>query len=333
MTDTDTRWKARLRLALAAQSVDRATADLVLDEVEQHCAHSGETPEDAFGKPEEYAVAVVRDRIPPQERTGRRWDGLTRADHAFAAVTQTGIAAVVAGACLCAGYGTTLPLTPAGTTGVALTGVALLSACLTASLARSRARGAAGWGAATLAALVLAATAFTTLPTTSLGRLPAPALCVLGVLLLWGAARFSSTLDREGPTMNSRTHPENWLVDLPRLLEERHGLSRARSAELTREAAQHLIATGRDPEDEFGPAELYALRLAEEESAPRTQWWTRNDVQATTLAVILLGYLVSNAVSEGPVWQTALAAVALATDLALLTTHLLRGRPAKPGSR
>ncbi|KUN03528.1 hypothetical protein AQI95_23865 [Streptomyces yokosukanensis] len=326
MTDANTRWNARTRLALAARSVDMATADMVLDEVEQHCADSGETPEDAFGEPEEYAAAVVRERLPPEDRTGRRWDGLTRVDHESAALAQTGVAALVAGGCLWMWRGTLADVTSAGLAGGVLLGVAVPSACLTATLSRSRARGVLGWGSATLITLLLAAAAFTVLPTTSLGRFPAPALCALGVALLWAAARHDRDPDPEELTVTSQTLPENWLVDLPRLLEERHGLSRDRAAELTREAAHHLTATGRDAEKEFGAVELYALRLAEEQPAPRARWWTNKDVQAAVRVALFVTYLVSNLASHGPMWQTVLAAVALATELALFMDRRMRGR-------
>ncbi|MFI9271479.1 hypothetical protein ACIGXM_12295 [Kitasatospora sp. NPDC052896] len=333
MTDAGTRWKARVRLALAARSVDRATADTVLDEVDLHCAQSGETPEAAFGTPEEYAAAVARDRIPPEERTGRHWHGLTRSDHVFAALARTGVAVLVVGACAWAAVGTRLTVTPAGLVGSVLTGVAVPSTCLTATLAHARARGAVGWGAVALTTLLLAAAAFTALPTTVLGRIPTPTVSVLGVLLLWTATRYEPAPDHEKLTDKSQAEPESWLVDLPRLLEERHGLSRARATELTREAAHHLTSTGCDPLDEFGPVELYALSLAETQAAPRTRWWMRNDVQAATLTVILVGYLVANLASHGPVWETALAAAALAAQLALFAPHLLRERTAKSTPR
>ncbi|MEU6217687.1 hypothetical protein ABZ845_09225 [Streptomyces sp. NPDC047022] len=330
MTDADARWKARVRLALAARSVDTATADTVLDEVDQHCAQSGEKPEDAFGTPQEYAAAVVRDRLPPEQRAHQRWDGSPRADHLRVALAQTGLATLAFGVCVWAWSGTLPTVAPAALAGGALTGVALLSTCLTASLAGSRLHAATGWGAVAAMAVLLAAAAFTHLPTAPLGRLPAPALCVLGLLLLWTAARHESTPDREEPGMTSQTRPEDWLIELPRLLQERHGLSHAQATELTREAAHHLIATGRDPGDEFGPVELHALRLAEGQTAPRTRWWMRKDVQAALLALILVGYLAAGLASEGPLWLTVLAAVALATQLTLLAWHLRRKRSAGP---
>ncbi|GAA5609509.1 hypothetical protein Spla01_00639 [Streptomyces platensis] len=54
----------------------------------------------------------------------------------------------------------------------------------------------------------------------------------------------------------------------------------------------------------------------------------RHDVQAAALAVILVGYLMTNLASAVPVWQTVPTVVALATELALLTVSLLRKRPA-----
>ncbi|MFJ6728167.1 hypothetical protein ACIQPQ_25025 [Streptomyces sp. NPDC091281] len=119
---------------------------------------------------------------------------------------------------------------------------------------------------------------------------------------------------------------EDWLRDLPRLLEERNGIPRARATELTTEAANHLIATGRSPVDEFGPVEVYALKLAEQEKTPRVRWWLRDDVHRFVIGAILAIYLVQNIVTDGPVWQTALAATALAIDLTLITTDRLRKR-------
>ncbi|MEW1568418.1 MULTISPECIES: hypothetical protein [unclassified Streptomyces] len=334
MTDANTRWKARVRLALAERSVGGTVADEVLDEVDQHCAQSGERPEDAFGTPEEYAAAVVRDRLPPERRTGGH--GPTRADHVSGLLGLAGLVALLGGGWAWVRIATMLTISSASLAGSALTCVAMTTSWLTVSLARTRRRGARRWGAVTAAAVLLAATAFMTLPRTSLGRVPAPALCVLGVLLLWAALRADRAPeptpdpnpDREESAMTSQTLPENWLVDLPRLLQERHGLSRAQAHGLTREAAQHLTATGRDPEDEFGPVELYALKLAEEQAAPRPPWWQRNDMQAALMALILLGYLAVNLASHGPLWQTVLAAVALAVDLALLAGQLLR-RPSR----
>ncbi|MFI1395885.1 hypothetical protein [Streptomyces sp. NPDC020681] len=335
MTDEVTRWHARVRLALAAQSVDSTLTDTVLDEVAQHCADSGESPQDAFGTPEAYAATVVSERFPPEERL-RHQRGQTPAATVRAALAPIGVAALVAGACLWVANGFTLALTPAGSIGSAFIAIALTGGHLALTASRFRRR-AAGW-VLLAAATVLGATAFTALSDKPFGHLPAPVLCVLGLALLWWATRNKPTADPEGVTMQPRTDTqktvgrERWLRQLTQLLEERHAVPRARAAELTQEAADHLAATERAPEDEFGPVELYALRLSEEES-PRTRWWLRNDIQNAILAVILTGYLVSNLASGGPFWQTALAAGALAVDLALLAAHLVRKQRASSPQR
>ncbi|MCX4820388.1 hypothetical protein OG883_10795 [Streptomyces sp. NBC_01142] len=326
MTDEVTRWNARVRLALAAQSVDSTLTDTVLEEVAQHCADSGESPEDAFGMPEAYAATVVSERFPPEERLRHR-GRQTPAATIRAALAPIGTAALVAGACLWVANGFTLALTPGGLVGSSFIAVALTCGYLAATASRSRRR-AAGW-VLLAAATVLGATAFTVLSRRAFGHLPAPVLCLLGLALLGWATRDKPTADPEGVTMQPRTDTQNtvgrehWLRRLPQLLEERHAVPRARAAELTREATDHLAATERAPEEEFGPVELYALRLSEEES-PRARWWLRSDIQNATLAVILTGYLVGNLASGGPFWHTALASGALAVTLALLAVPLVR---------
>ncbi|MGW7362254.1 hypothetical protein ACWGI8_02250 [Streptomyces sp. NPDC054841] len=333
MTDEVTRWNARVRLALAGQSVDSTLADTVLEEVAQHCADSGESPEDAFGMPEAYATTVVRERVPPEERLRHR-GGQTPAATVRAALAPIGTAALVGGACLWAVSGFTPALTPGGLVGSSFIAMALAAGHFAATASRSRQR-AAGW-VLVAAATVLGATAFTVLSEKTIGHLPAPVLCLLGLALLGWATRDKPTADPEGVTMQSRTDAQNttvghehWLRQLTQLLEERHAVPRARAAELTREAADHLAATERAPEEEFGPVELYALRLSEEES-PRPRWWLRSDIQNAILAVILTGCLVGNLASGGPIWQTALAAGALAVDLALLVVHLRKQRGSSP---
>ncbi|MGP3944381.1 hypothetical protein [Streptomyces sp. 6N106] len=330
MTDETTQWNARTRLALAARSVDTTTADTVLDEVAQHCADSGETPYEAFGTPDEYADTVISERIPPEARAGLHADGLTRADHLSSALAQTGVVTLIAGVFLWGGSGTMLSVTPAGLTGSALTAVALISACLALTFSGSRLRAAAAWGLTALVAVMLAAVAFTTLPITRLGRLPTPALCMLGVVLLWSATRSGPVSHHEGVTMTRQTdahsRDEDWLRELHQLLRQRHAISHDRAAELTRDAAHHLIATGGAPQDEFGPVELYALKLAEQERSG-SRWWLRQDVQAVIVVLITLGYLVSNLLSDGPLWQTIVASAALAGSLASLVFDLRRKRP------
>ncbi|MFD5887934.1 hypothetical protein ACFWHQ_18420 [Streptomyces sp. NPDC060334] len=335
MTDAATRWNARTRLALAAHSVDSATADAVLAEVEQHCVDSGESPQDAFGTPEEYAAAVFGERVAPEERLRHVRNDLTPVQAFCRAAAPVGLAALTVGAGLWMMNGLMSAVTPGALTGSSLIATALAGGVV-ASTIRDRRRRSLGWGAAATAA-VIGAVAFTSLSDRPLGHLPTPSLCVLGLVLLWTAIRAESTENPEGAPMTPRTDGLNsgglntderraWLGRLPQLLTERHAMSSTRAAELTKEAADHLDATGQAPEEEFGPVELYALRLSEAES-PRVRWWKRDAVLEAALAVILAGYLVVAVVSGGPVWQIALAGGALAVDLAILATRLSRKRP------
>ncbi|MER5777420.1 hypothetical protein ABT144_24650 [Streptomyces sp. NPDC002039] len=350
MTDAATRWHARTRLALAARSVDSTTADAVLAEVEQHCVDSGESPEEAFGPPEEYAAAVLGERIAPEERLRHARNDLTPAQALCRACAPVGLASLTVGAGLWITNGLMSAVTPGALAGSSLVAMALAGGGIVSTI-RNRPRRALGWGAVATTT-VIGAVLFTSLSDRPLGHLPSPLLCVLGLVLLWTAIWAEPTENSEGAPMKPRTDGLNtgglntgdlnagdlntddlnaderraWLGRLPQLLTERHAISRARAAELTKEAADHLDAGGRAPEEEFGPVELYALRLSEAES-PRARWWKRDAVLEAALAVILAGYLVVAMVSGGPVWQIALAAGALAVDLAILGTRLARKRP------
>ncbi|MER5869546.1 hypothetical protein [Streptomyces sp. NPDC002044] len=189
MSDPAIRWNARVRLALAARSVDADTADTVLDEVTQHCADSGESPQDAFGPPEEYATAVAGARLPPGERLRRAHPDPTPREALRAAAAPVALASLTAGACLWAVHGLMLPLTPGALAGSALIAAALAGAGLLPTLPNRRRR-APGW-AAVAAATLLGAAALTSLPGEPVGHLPAPLLCLPGLALLlpYGAHR------------------------------------------------------------------------------------------------------------------------------------------------
>ncbi|MGW3434599.1 hypothetical protein ACWDHW_42850 [Streptomyces melanosporofaciens] len=262
-------WYARARLTLAAWPVPRETADTVLNEVGQHCAESGEHPREAFGSPAEFASMVAAERVPDQIRAAYDRDGLTPADRISAVFGLLGMSTVMAGVWLWISAGGTLTLTKAGLAGTVLTTLALATALVAAHGPRSGARRrAVGWWCVSAATTILAAIAFTTLPRTGLGTLPTPIVCLAGVVLMaiWFAVPGKPTSKGGLDGMPESVHScEDWLRNLPRLLEEQHGLPRARAAELTEEAARHLIDADRAPWDEFGPVGLYALRLAEQE--------------------------------------------------------------------
>ncbi|RDG36819.1 hypothetical protein [Streptomyces corynorhini] len=330
MTDVDTRWSARLRLALADRSVGHRTADVVLDEVAQHCAATGETPEEAFGPAEEYAAVVVQERIPPEDRAGSTG---THAEHVGAALMAIGCVLLLAGPVLWIVEGAMLPVTLAGLVGVVLVVLAATGGNVTFTLSGSRVRAAVGWGVATAVLVVLAAVAFTTLPATDLGRIPALTLSVLGIpLFYWGLKHGSdSAADTAkaaragtGTDAGTGTGTEGWLRELTRQLKEEHGIRAARAAELTAEAAEHLRATGARPEEEFGPVGPYAVRLADEDATPHERWWLRDGVRSSALTLAVTVGLTWSAFSAGlPVWQLAVGCAAIAVEVAILVSSLV----------
>ncbi|WP_103528312.1 hypothetical protein [Streptomyces sp. SM12] len=332
MTDTDTYtgWYGRLRLALVTRSVDNDTAGAVIDEVVQHCAETGESPEEAFGPADEYATTVARERVPPEARAGRRWDGLTRRDHTGVALMLTGWLTVLTGGVLWASRGTMIPLTTAGLTGTVLVGLALLTGCLAVTLSGYRNGVAGRWAVATVVLTALAVAAFTALPADSLPRMPAPVIPAPGVaLLVWGLAHGSEagakdTDDRPLPAGADGTVPaEDWLRRLSQLLRDTHGLPAVRAAELTADAAEHLTATESTPEEEFGPVERYALHLADQEPTPRPRWWARDGVRSALLGLVVACSLAwLGGAADGPLWLKVVAAVVVLGSLYFLAREL-----------
>ncbi|PJE97494.1 hypothetical protein CUT44_12500 [Streptomyces carminius] len=118
---------------------------------------------------------------------------------------------------------------------------------------------------------------------------------------------------------------DKWLRELTDLLRQRHGITRDRAAELTREAGRHLAESGGTPEEEFGPAPLYALRLADEEKGAREPWWMRREVQALIMGVVGASWLVG-AIAAGVWWQIGMTAFIVVWCAGELGAYVLRRR-------
>jgi hypothetical protein len=65
----------------------------------------------------------------------------------------------------------------------------------------------------------------------------------------------------------------------------------APAAELTREAAEHLRASGAAPAEEFGPADQYAAKLAEHEDR-RPPWWLRKETGLWLMTATAVYYAI-----------------------------------------
>ncbi|NJQ17788.1 hypothetical protein [Streptomyces bohaiensis] len=337
MTDTDSRWEAQLRLALAGRGVGYKVADEVMEEVGQHCAASGESPEEAFGTPDAYAVAVVRDRIPDEVRAERRWDDMSFQDHVDGALILTGWYAMIAGLVLWLSAGFMMPLTWGGLLGAVLALLAGFTASLGYSFSGTRLSSGLAWIGGGLGLAVAAALAFTLLPATELGRVPALLLSAVGVAsLTWGFLREHDDKPLGAPGGRSGTEAEDrpplgreeWLAELPRLLMELHGLPSARAKEITEDAARHVRESGAEPEEEFGPVRHYALRAADGEPAPRERWWLRSGVgSAALMLAISVGALALRlTVLTNSTWVLVGSSLALVLALVLLLVELAEHR-------
>ncbi|AXK35098.1 hypothetical protein DVA86_23075 [Streptomyces armeniacus] len=346
MTEAADAWEFRARLALAERSVEKDLRDTVLAEVTAHCTESGETPEDAFGSPDDFAETVVSERLPAGALPVSDPDAWTGADYGAAVAAQLGVMAFVTGAYLTVADGFMTGVTAGALAGSAGTAAAVAAVHGVPLALRAGFRGrAVGCGLVALGALFGAAGAFTQLPGEALVRVPTPSVCVVGVLLLlWpllhtpkSASSASSELS-EPSVPSSGLPPEAWLRKLPQLLEARHAFARARALELTEEASRHAAEAGTAPEEEFGPVAAYARRLAETESdAARRRWWRvlrwcrRDDVRHAAALALFGTYLAHNVHSDGPLWLTAVAAVGTLTSGSLLAGHL-RERGARGGA-
>ncbi|QLH24926.1 hypothetical protein [Streptomyces sp. Rer75] len=275
---------------------------------------------DTFGRPDDFAEAVASGRRPAAVRAGGDPDAMTATDYAVAVTGQLGLMTFGAGAYEFVTNGLMTGLTTA-----ALVGCVAIAAAVAAlhgvqfALHSGSRRRAAGCGLAAIAAVVVAAVALVEGPDTVIAHVPTPAIGALGVLLP------SWVLFSKPPTApaHERLPSEAWLRKLPRLLEGRHALPRARAAELTREASRHLAECGREPEEEFGPVAAYARQLAEAE-APRQHWWQRNDVRSAAGTAFFGMYLVNNLHDHGPMWLTLVAAIGTYASTASLIAHLRR---------
>jgi hypothetical protein len=322
MTTTSTPWSERARLELALRGVDKTLADEVLAEVEEHCADSGDAPEEAFGAPESFAEEVVEERMPVADRAHLDREGSTPFDAWSEVIARLGFTTLVAGVVVWFGKGLLIPLTTAGLTGAALFCTALTCVLYATNVARiiGRPRTVVPAVVATGLLVIAAACAFVLLPRDAIGTLPSPVLVAVGgALLWWGTTRTPDTRTTATPPAGTL----EWLDDLRGLLEGRHDLSRLHAADLVRETAQHLTTTDRTPLEEFGPAEEYAVALARHQ--PRaTPWWRRPTTRYWVLFGLAVSFVASAALGDQPTWYLVLTVLVLLGSGALLVGALRR---------
>ncbi|HWO61374.1 MAG TPA: hypothetical protein VNO31_15200 [Umezawaea sp.] len=243
MTTTSTPWNDPARLELALRGVHKTLADEVLAEVEEHCADTGDTPEEAFGTPAVVTAEVADHRVPPVDRAKRDRGGTTVFEAWSAVIGRVGLTAVVVGVFAWFRQGFTIPLTPAGLTGVPIVYAAMMSLLYAGTIARllGKPRTVVPAWIAAGAFVVPAACAFVLLPRDPVASMPVPTFLVVGGLLVWWAYARESSADLTKATEDAA----EWLDELRGLLEGRHDVAPDRADDLARETAQRLAASDR----------------------------------------------------------------------------------------
>ncbi len=331
-------WYDQLRYLLVTRhDMALPAAEEVVAECVAHCAESGEQPEAAFGAPEAYAARSAAERIPVSQQAVRDRDGTVPGDHLAAAILQVGVWLVLGATMAWVAVGNWLTVTVAGLTGSALLAGAFLLGGLARGLYRAGRLGVARLTvAATVVLIPVIATAFVSLPKLRMTTLPTVALVAVGLLIVVIAWRLDPPRWMTAPVSRDRQdgdvdeERERWLSRLSGVMRGRHEWSRRRADRLVMEARDHLVATGRRPDEEFGPVDVYALRSAEEVRVPRA-WWRRDTTRTAILAMALLVYLVLRIVDG----DYGTLFILNAGVLAVVAFHLYRSfrNRSQPGTR
>lgn len=324
MTESTDGWALRARLALVERSVDKDVRERVLAEVAAHCAESGESPDDAFGFPDDFAESVASEQRPDGTGTaGGDRDALTNADYIASASVHLGRLTLILGVYLAISEGLMVRLTTGALLGSPFVAAAVFAVNgVSFALNRgSRAR-AGGCALAALLAIGLAVIGFGIKPHSALVDLPTLALCVAGIALMAWPLFYDPSAPASAAAPEKLPSAE-YLRKLPQLLEARHALPHARAHELAEEARTHVAEAGSDPEEEFGPVTAYARQLAEAEH-PRQHWWEREGVRSLAGTTVAFGYLVDNVYTGGPLLLRGVAAVAVVIGVGMLPGNLRR---------
>lgn len=279
MTATFDTWEASARSALAERGIGYHEATPLIADARAHYERSGKDVLRALGSPQQFAADVADDRPAAQDRLDTR--GKTARDYlsdAVFALAFLGIPAAILGAW--AAGGLAIPVTVAGLTGVVLAGLSMIVGhAAPGALRASGHPRLAPWGFVLCGVLVVAAgAAFTQLPRTRLGEVPALGLLAVSLLLCWLLTRPDRAPERSQPSPDDADSPEPpdaeaWFTRLQALLVGRFDVPVKRATALVDEARAHVAATGTAPHDEFPAVARYARELAEGEPVRQGPWW------------------------------------------------------------
>ncbi|WP_337060012.1 hypothetical protein [Kineococcus sp. G2] len=322
----DERWGDRLlgRLLLE-HGVPGSVAEDAAEEARQACWESGRPAEELFGSADEHAADVARERVPVERRAAVDLDGTSPRDRWTVVLLGAGWGGFLYGLLLLVTEGWTTAVTPAGLAVLAATAAAWTGAAW-GVLERRAGRLVHGWawlaaGAAGLVACVVVADALRDRP--ALGQLPVPVVLLVSLALAVAGVKLPqrpATLDADADADAAAGDADEWFARLGGLLRGRYHLTRADVRARVQEARGYWRDSGTaHPRDEFGPAEVHALRLVEDSPEPRRR---RSRLQAwfcSALAAYWTVTVVDTALDEGfggeLLWRA--AAVALLVPLAV----------------
>ncbi|MFE9370491.1 hypothetical protein ACFYM2_12045 [Streptomyces sp. NPDC006711] len=271
----DEQWAARFELALACRhDAPSGLAEEVLAEVRELAAEAGRPVQDVAGDPDAYADTVAAERISEVRRSSADMDGVPPGGRFTAALVLAGVQVVLFGIMLWVSEGFWLSAGWPQLSGATLLTTVFVAAVGVLPELRAAARLLA-WRITLVAVCVLVvatATLFTSVRADPFVHVPAPALFGVGGLLAFAGFRLS--YERAGrwfagaPAAARHVDDEAWLARLEALLKGRHGYRSGAAARSREEARDHLEASGGSAVEEFGPVEIYAMRLAEGPARP-----------------------------------------------------------------
>ena len=309
MTATFDMWELSARSALADRGIGYHEATPVIDDARSHHEQSGQDPWQVLGTPQEFAADMAADRPVAQARLDT--EGKTARDYlsdAVFALAFLAIPAALLGAWAVGGW--TIPVTAAGATGAVLAGAALvLGQAAPGTLRASGHARLAPWGFVVCGVLVVAAGyAFTQLPKTRIGELPALGIVAVSLGLCWLLTRPARTRSHPKATSpDDGRDPHDaaaWFARLHAVLIGRFDVPTERAAALVAETRAHVAAADTTPQQEIPSLTRYARELAEGEPVRQSPWWRSRTARLLVqmcLPVLLLPAVVQTLL-DGDLW-------------------------------
>ncbi|MFD8097406.1 hypothetical protein [Streptomyces malaysiensis] len=271
--EEDQRWAARFRLRLLLRhDPPGGLDDQVVDEVYEAVTDSGRSAHELFGDADDFAAQVAAERIDDAHRSRRDMHGITPGEGFRGGLLVLG--AVGVSLSLHGWFSSGLEFTigwPA-LAGTPLIGTVVLLIVVALTL-RTAGRPRGAW-TATVGAVVMvpvAALAISSLPDGPLFSAPAPvvvALSALPAVIGWLLPEERVSRWFNGPEA-AHHDDEAWLRRLDGVLRGAYGLSPRQAQAHVEEARAHLAASGGEAHEQFGPPQVYALRLADGPGASR----------------------------------------------------------------